>query len=128
VGFMNRHFPHLCCCTDHHHDVKRHPSVAAASADPETLQRNSNQLPEYIEEFLDYGNALSCAFNPFGTLLASESCHLAKSSCQQSVNPLQQHLMHANNMWSASWLQLALTTGMLGSGTLRRGGLRRHFP
>jgi hypothetical protein len=64
----------LCCCTDHHLHVKRHPS--AASADPETLQRNSNQLPEYIEEFLDYGNALSCAFNPFGTLLASESYQL----------------------------------------------------
>ena len=30
-------------------------------------------LPECIEEFLDYGVAVCCSFNPFGTLLASEA-------------------------------------------------------
>lgn len=46
-----------------------HTVVAAArNQDPERF----NRLPECIEEFLDYGPALSCAFNRPGTLLASE--------------------------------------------------------
>lgn len=41
---------------------------AARNQDPDRF----NRLPECIEEFLDYGPALSCAFNRPGTLLASE--------------------------------------------------------
>lgn len=41
--------------------------AAARNQDPDRF----NRLPECIEEFLDYGPALSCAFNRPGTLLAT---------------------------------------------------------
>lgn len=42
-------------------------------------------LPEVIEEFLDYGTAICCAFNRFGTLLASEwAAERAQASCKSA--------------------------------------------
>lgn len=47
-------------------------ATAARYSDAERF----NRLPECIEEFLDYGTAVSCAFNSHGTLLASEALGL----------------------------------------------------
>jgi hypothetical protein len=56
--------------------------AAARKQDPDKF----NRLPECIEEFLDYGTAISCAFNRPGTLLAS-----AKAASPASLAAAHQH-------------------------------------